>query len=421
MAWKMDGKSKVGEGIGAAAGLRAFAVALRALAALALIAPGMAAAAPLRIVADIAPVHGLVSLVAEGAGSPDLLIDQQASPHGYAMRPSEARMLERADVVIHVGGGLAPWLERAVERLAADARILELIDVPATVRHDFRTAGLFGEETGAHAGGHDGDGEQGHGHEDGHGKEESHGHDDHGHGHEDEQGHGHEDEQGHGHEDGHGKEEAHGHDDHGHEPEDEHGHEDGHGHDEEDDHGHDEHGHGHDHAGGVDPHAWLDIENGIVWLDAIAGALAKADPENADLYRSNAAAGQARLAGLADEIDGRLRPHRNTPYVVFHDAYQYFERRYGLAALGAISLHDAASPGPARLAGVRDGIARHGVSCVFSEPQFSGGLIDAVTRGRAVRTAVIDPLGAELPLGPRFYEDLLSGISIAVAGCLGSG
>ena len=106
---------------------------------------------------------------------------------------------------------------------------------------------------------------------------------------------------------------------------------------------------------------------------------------------------------------------------MFHDAYQYFERRYGLAALGAISLHDAASPGPARLAGVRDGIARHGVSCVFSEPQFSGGLIDAVTRGRAVRTAVIDPLGAELPLGPRFYDDLLSGISIAVADCLGSG
>ena len=384
MAWKMDGKSKIGEGIGAAAGLRAFAVAVRALAALALIAPGMAAAAPLRIVTDIAPVHGLVALVAEGAGSPDLLIDQQASPHGYAMRPSEARMLERADVVIHVGGGLAPWLERAVERLAADARVLELIDVPATVRHDFRTAGLFDGESGEHADGHDGDGEHGHG------KEEAHGHDDHGHGHEDEDEH-----------------------EHGH------GHEDGHGHDEEDDHGHDEHGHGHDHAGGVDPHAWLDVDNGILWLDAIAGMLAEADPENADLYRKNARAGQARLTALAGEIDGRLRPHRDRPFVVFHDAYQYFERRFDLAALGAISLHDAASPGPARLAGVRDAIARHGVSCVFSEPQFGDGLIDAVTRGRAVRTAVIDPLGASLPLGPRFYGDLLNGISVTVADCLG--
>ena len=413
MAWKMDGKSKIGEGIGAAAGRRAFAVMARALAALALIAPGIAAAAPPRIVTDIAPVHGLVALVAEGAGSPDLLIDQQASPHGYSMRPSEARMLERADVVIHVGGGLAPWMERAVERLAADARILELIDVPATVRHDFRTAGLFGEESGEHADGHDGDGGNGHGHEDGHGhgKEESHGHDDHGHGHEDEDQHGHED----GH--GHGKEEAHGHDDHGHEREDEHGHghEDGHGHDEEDD-----HGHGHDHAGGVDPHAWLDIENGIVWLDAIAGALAEADPENADLYRRNAEAGQIRLMALEEEIDGRLHPHRNTPFVVFHDAYQYFERRFELAALGAIALHDAASPGPARLAAVRDGIARHGVSCVFSEPQFDDGLIDAVTRGSAVRTAVVDPLGATLPLGPRFYGDLLRGISVAIDDCFGS-
>ena len=399
-------KSRRGAGNGAAARLSAIGIAARALAALALIAPGAAAAAPLRIVTDIAPVHGLVAMVAQGAESPKLLIDQQASPHGYAMRPSEARMLAEADVVIHVGGGLAPWLENAVGRLAADARILELIDVPATVRRDFRTAGLFGEAPDAHG---DDDHGHGHGHDDedahGHAEEDAHDHDDHGHGEEDAHGH-----------DDHGGEESHG-DEDGH---DDHGHEDGH-----DDHGNDDHGnedeggHGHNHAGGVDPHAWLDVDNGILWLEAIAGTLAQADPENADLYLRNARAGQARLTALAAEIDATLRAHRSKPYVVFHDAYQYFERRFDLAALGSISLHDAASPGPARLASVRDGIARHGVSCVFSEPQLDDGLIDAVTRGRAVRVKVIDPLGADLPLGPGFYGDLLRGISTTIADCLG--
>jgi zinc transport system substrate-binding protein len=201
--------------------------------------------------------------------------------------------------------------------------------------------------------------------------------------------------------------------DHG---EDEHGHDD-HGHD---DHGHDEHAHddqGHDHEGD-DPHAWLDPENAKLWLDAIAAELSAADPANAATYVANAAAGRAEIDAASAEAATTVAPLKDAGFVVFHDAYQYFEARFGIAAAGAISLSDASEPSPARIAEIQAAVADLGVACVFSEPQFNAGLVATVMDGSAAKTAVLDPLGTTIEPGPGFYPALIRQLSASMAGCL---
>lgn len=321
----------------------------------AVLAAAPARAEPPRVVADIAPVHSLAALVMRGAGAPDLLLPPGASPHGHALRPSEAAALDAAEVVFHVGGGLTPWLHGALDRLAGDARVIELMDLPGTVRLDFRENALFEDEPAAQ-----------------HGQDHDH---DHAESHEEDHDHGHED-------------------------------------------GHEGEGHAHE---GLDPHGWLDPENGKLWLDAIAEALADLDPENAALYRRNAEAGKAEIDAAASRIEARLAPVRGARFVVFHDAYQYFERRFGLGVVGAILLGDAASPGPARLADLRGALRDQDIACVFAEPQFDPGLIDAVAEGSGARVAVLDPQGAALAPGAGFYVALLQTLAEDAAACLGGG
>lgn len=284
--------------------------------------PAAAPAEALRVATDIAPVHSLAAKVMAGAGEPALILPPGASPHGHALRPSEAAALQGADVVFVQGGGLAPWLDGAIATLAGGARVVALIDAPGTTRLPSRTEAVFGDD-------------------------------------------------------------------------------------------------GHDHTGaGLDPHAWLDPENARVWVCAMAEALAEADPGNAALYRANAEHAQDEIGASAIRIAHFLAPRRETPFVVVHDAFQYFEARFGLHALGALSASDASAPGPARLAGLRAALATSGVRCVLAEPQVNPGLIEAVTGGSDVRTAVIDPMGADIPPGPDFYIGLLNHVAGAIGGCL---
>ena len=186
-------------------------------------------------------------------------------------------------------------------------------------------------------------------------------------------------------------------------------------HDDHDDHGeHDDNGHAH---GPTDPHAWLDPENGKRWLDSIAAALAGADPENSAVYHANAIQGAAEIDAAAAETQARIKPLRGLRYVVFHDAYQYFENRFGLPATGAIAISDASAPGPARIAELRERTAEMGVTCALTEPQFDPDLIATVFQGRNVATAVLDPIGAQIPPGPQMYPALIRSIGEALAGC----
>ena len=362
-----------------------------AVAAGAAIMLAMPVSAAPKVVADIAPIHSLVSQVMDGVDEPGLIIRRGASPHHYSLRPSEAAALEEAEVVFWAGESLAPNFERALRNLAGDAVSVELLTAEGAVQHEYRD----------HMDSHDhGNGHDDHGHDD-------HGHDDHGHGHDD---HGHDD-HGHGHDD-------HGHDDHGH-GHDDHGHDDhGHGHD---DHGHDDHdhGHSHDHAHeGTDPHAWLDPVNARVWLSVIADTLAEVDPANADAYQANADAGQERMTALIADIEALVEPVQGETFVVFHDAYQYFEYRFGVEAVGSISVTDASDPSASRIARVQERVRDFGVSCVFSEPQFNPAMVETVMEGTDARTAVLDPLGTEIPEGPDFYSQLMMQMAESLAGCL---
>ena len=352
------------------------------------------------VAVDIAPVHSLVARVMDGVGSPDLVIPPGASPHEYNLRPSQAEALQNADVVFWMGEDLTPWLEDAVENLTTDAAITTLLEIDETNLLDFREGALF--EAHDHGNDEHGDHDE-HEHGDDEHAEEKHGHDEHAKGDHEHEEH---------------AEKEHEHDKHA---EDEHGHEehaeDDHDHDHEE-HAEDEHGHeGHDH-GAHDPHAWLSPDNASSWLNVIAAKLSAVDPENAGAYFANAAAGRSEIEALKGEISATLDPARGKSFVVFHDAYQYFETAFDFPASGAISLGDAADPSPARIAEIQDRVRDEGVDCVLSEPQYNPGIVAVVLDGTEANTGVLDPLGSDLEPGPEMYPQLLRNLAGVLADCL---
>jgi len=168
----------------------------------------------------------------------------------------------------------------------------------------------------------------------------------------------------------------------------------------------------------TDPHVWLDPDNAIAMTRAVAAALAQADPAHAALYRANAARETASIAALTRELQGQLAPLERRPYLVFHDGYRYFERRFGLDAVGAVTVAPDRPIGPRRISILRERIAKGDIACVFREPQFPPRLIDTLTEGSAARTGVLDPIGAGLDPGPGLYERLLRGLSNSLRACL---
>ncbi|WP_170406192.1 zinc ABC transporter substrate-binding protein [Ruegeria arenilitoris] len=331
------------------------------------------------VAVDIAPVHSLVTRVMEGVGSPNLIVPPGASPHEYNLRPSEAAALQEADLVFWIGEDLTPWMEGAMETLAGGATVTSLLESDGTVRLDFRENALFE----AHE----------------HGDEDDHGHEEHAEG-EDHDDHDHEE-----HAEDKDHDEEHTHEDEDHEKHDDHGHED---------HAdHEEHEHG-DH----DPHAWLSPANAETWLNLIAAQLSAADPDNAGAYFANAAAARDEMATLSAEVAETLEPVRGGSFIVFHDAYQYFENAFDFPASGAISISDAADPSPARIAEIQARIREEGVDCVLAEPQFNAGIVDTVLDGTEAKTGVIDPLGSDLEPGAALYPQVIRNMAKTLADCL---
>lgn len=184
-------------------------------------------------------------------------------------------------------------------------------------------------------------------------------------------------------------------------------------------HGHDKHKHSDEGSrGGIDGHIWLDPANGAAMLDAIAAALAIKAPEYAAAYRANASAAKARLDLLAKEIATELAPVAAKPFIIFHDATQYFEKRFGLTVAGSITTDPDVPASGKRLSALRAKVASSGAACVFSEPNFEAKVVMAVIEGSAARTAVLDPEGATLQPGPDLYEALLRGMAKSIRGCL---
>ncbi|TAL02069.1 MAG: zinc ABC transporter substrate-binding protein [Rhodospirillaceae bacterium] len=169
----------------------------------------------------------------------------------------------------------------------------------------------------------------------------------------------------------------------------------------------------------IDGHIWLDPMNARAMVAAITATLVEADPANAARYSMNASALATRLDGLDADIMRTVAPVKAKPFIVFHDAYQYFQERYGVNAVGAVTISPDRPPGARRVVAVKDKIAELGAACVFAEPQFEPNLIRMLVEGTHAKTGVLDPEGATLDAGPELYFVLMRGIADHLVACLG--
>ncbi len=396
---------------------------------------GSSALADPNVVVSIKPLHSLVAGVMEGVATPSVIVDGAASPHTYSLRPSKARDLQQADVIVWVGPGLEAFLERPVANIGAGASVVELEDAHDLVKLSVREGATFdAHDHGDHEGHADHDDHEKH---DDHADHDDEKHDDHAK-HDDHDDHDHAKHDDHD-DDDHAKHEDHDdhdhakhedHDDHDHVKHEDHDDDDHAKHDDHDDHDHAKHadhddekhddhaGHDDHEHGSFDPHFWLDPQNARVVVAEVAEALAKADPENASKYNENAARVTARLDALEANINTMVEPIKGQSFIVFHDAYQYFENRFGLQAAGSVTVSPEVAPGAERIAAIRDKVADLKVRCVFSEPQFSPSLVTVVTEQTDANASVLDPLGADLEPGPDLYFNLLQNLAKNVSECL---
>ena len=296
--------------------------------------------AEIKVVASIKPIHSLASYLMDGVNKPDLIVDGYASPHGFALKPSHAKMLQNADLIFWVGEDLENFLEKPLNSIAKKAEKIELIEIKGLKKLKFRERNIFDE-----------------------------------------------------------------HDDHGHKEHKDHGHKE----DKHDD-GHEGHAHG-EH----DPHIWLDPMNAKVIIKEITNQLVKLDSANSEKYKANSKAAIADIDSLIKSIKKDL--NKNSRVVVFHDAYQYFENRFGIKVLGALTVNTDVLPGAEQLAEIREVIEHEKVNCIFSEPQFNPSIIKTIAKDTNIKTGVLDPLGATLDKGKGMYSELLKNMSSSFKGC----
>jgi zinc transport system substrate-binding protein len=176
---------------------------------------------------------------------------------------------------------------------------------------------------------------------------------------------------------------------------------------------HDDHGHH-----GVDPHVWLDPVNAKALVHEIEEALVEADPANAATYEANAKSIMTKLDNLVAEVDAELEPVRGRGYIVFHDAYQYFEKRFGVSAVGSITVSPEVLPGAERVRELQEKVRDIDATCVFSEPQFEPKLVTTITENTNAGTGVLDPLGASIDDGPELYFTLIRNMAKSLKDCL---
>lgn len=181
--------------------------------------------------------------------------------------------------------------------------------------------------------------------------------------------------------------------------------------------GHDDHDEAEEKDGAKDGHIWLDPRNAKLIVTGIAKVLSERYPENSAAFASNATALNAKLDALDAEISRQLAALQGKPFIIFHDATQYFEARYGLMAAGSVTVTPDVQPSAKRLTAIRKKIAGLDTVCVFAEPGFQPNLVAAVTEGTAARAGTLDPEGLTLPAGPDMYFDLMHAMAQNLKSC----
>jgi len=278
---------------------------------------GQAIAAETRIVASLAPLHGIVASLTQGIATPHLLLAPGASPHSFTLRPSDARALNRADLIVWVGPALENFLMRPLRSLAGKARLLTLSEIKGVLKLPAR-------------------------------------------------------------------------------------------------------GTGHNHAdpAGIDPHLWLSPDNAKAIARAVTARLTELAPGDAGRYRKNLSRTLARIDKTRRDIEVLLAPVKKMPFMTFHDAFQYFERAFGLNSAGWIAIDAGRRPSAKRLSALRRTLRKSHARCLFSEPQFPSALLLTVTEGTSARIAPLDPLGADIDTGPTHWHTMMIGMGRSLRDCL---
>ncbi|HBM08063.1 zinc ABC transporter substrate-binding protein [Pseudomonas sp. Choline-3u-10] len=316
--------------------------------------------AEIEVLTSIKPLQLIAAAVQDGVGKPAVLLPPGASPHHYAMRPSDVRQIRSADLFYWIGpdmeGFLAPVLEGRKRPSVAIQSLPGL-----TLRH-------FGDAAGEHEAEHDRHDEHAH---EAHGEHSDQAHDEH--------------------------------DDHAHEAAAD----------------HEEHDHAH-RPGSLDAHLWLLPANAVTIAEGMAQDMAKADPANAERYRANLAAFKQRLDALDKRLSQRLSETRTKPFFVFHEAFDYFEAAYGIKHAGVFSAGGEAQPGARHVAAMRERLEQAGPSCVFYEPPVRPRLADSLIRGLPVKVTELDALGHGIDASAGGYEQLIDNLGRSLAECLES-
>jgi zinc transport system substrate-binding protein len=299
-------------------------------------APVGAAPDALNVVVTIKPIHSLVTRLMDGVGTPTLLIKGAGSPHTFALKPSDVRAINGADVFVRVSDSLEPFTRAIVKSLPGSVDVVTLAQAHGVTLLDRRDGGSFE----AHAHGHSEEIAAG-------GKLDSH-----------------------------------------------------------------------DDAGAKDGHIWLDPDNAKAIVADLAEVLSRHAPAQAAKIHANAVKLNSDLDALAGSIGAETASLKGKPFVVFHDAYQYFERRFDLDAVGSITVSPELQPSAKRLSELRHKIAALGAVCVFAEPWFQPNLIDAVTEGSHARSGTLDPEGSMLDPGAALYFELMRNLASGFKSCL---
>ena len=325
-----------------------------------LFAGSLAANAEIKVVTTIKPLHSLISNVMDGVGEPSLIIEGSTSPHSFVLKPSHAKMIEQADIIFWIGEDIETFMEKPLESIAKNAKKISFMELTSIEKLKFREENIFDHDD----------------HED-HGHGEDKDHDDHGHG------------------------EKKDHDDHGH------------GEDKD----HDDHGHGHEghHHGEFDGHIWLDPANAKEMLHEIAHELADLDPDNASKYESNADQAIKSIDKMIKDIDTNI--NKDAKFIVFHDAYQYFETRFGVMTAGALTLNTDVLPGAKQISEIQKVITERDIKCIFSEPQFNPKIIETIAQDTGIKTGVLDPLGSIFDANKMQYFKLINDLGNKLKDC----
>ncbi len=319
---------------------------------------GSASASESKIVVSINPIHSLVASVVEGIATPELLIKGAYSVHGYQTKPSDARLLESSDVIVWIGPTMESTLIASISNVRENTTVIEVGTMHGLQLYETRESP-----------------EGGHGDED----------EDHGDLEEEEEEH-------------HDEEEDHGDSE---EEEDHHGEEEGHAHSR------------------YDMHIWLDINNAKVITKETAEHFAEFFPQHEAQLTSNANKTLEKLDALEAELRSLSKSFSSSPYVVFHDAYQYLEKMLKLNNVGTVTVNPERAAGAKRLLELRETVSETGATCVFKEPQFSPKVLEIISEGTDLKIGTLDPLGADIEPGPNAYFEIMRNMVRSLKECLG--